>query len=405
MSTDVSDTTVDADAVRNEALSYSVHDRGYAKNPWDLWQRFREAPEILRSEQDGGFWVLADFESARYAGTHEEQFCAGLGRALPAHPEGLLPSDSDGPVHREYRRILNPWTTHTAMAYMEPEIRAICRERLEPLVGATEFDLANAYATPAVLISGIKWLGWPVEEHEQFGEWAHNMLIPGRVDKETTLASWSALSAWIEGEIARRREGDEREDIINAILAAKVQGRPITDKEALQLIVSVFLGSVDTTGSTLNAGFHWLANNPEARDLLRAEPERLPLAVEEFLRTAGTLAYTARTVTRDTELGGCPMKEGEKVALMYAAASRDASEFPNPDEVVLDRKPNRHLAFGAGPHKCAGAPFARMMLRIAIEEALNALGEFEVADEDAVTWEMAQVRICTALPVAHRPRA
>lgn len=389
--------------VRQEAAAYSVHDRQYAKDPWDLWRRFREAPEILRSEQDGGFYILGRFEHARYAATHEELYCARLGRSLPPHPEGLLPSDADGALHREYRKILNPWMTHSAMEYMEDEVRAICKRLLAPLADRTEFDMANDYATPAVLISGLKWLEWPVEEHEKFGKWAHNILIPKGQDKELTLKAWAELSEWITADMERRRR-EGRDDVINAILTAEVEGRPITDKEALQVIISIFLGAVDTTGSTLNAGFHWLAGHPEARDLLRSEPERLPMAVEEFLRVAGTLAYTARTVTQDTELDGCPFKAGDHVALLYSSASRDADEFPNPDEVILDRRPNRHLAFGAGPHKCAGAPFARMMLRIAIQEALNTLGEFEVADEEGVTWEMAQVRICSALPVRHHPR-
>jgi len=402
MATNSTETQVES--VREEALAYSVHDRQHAADPWDLWRRFRESPDILRSDQDGGFWILGRYEHARYAGTHEEQFCAGLGRALPPHPEKLLPSDADGALHREYRRILNPWMTMSAMQYMEPEVRAICRSRLAPLVDKTTIDLADDYATPAILMCGIHWLGWPVEEYARFGNWAHNILIPTHQDKETTLRAWTELSEWIQEDIVKRR-GEERDDVINAVLTGEVEGRPVTDKEALQLIISIFLGAVDTTGSTLNAGLQWLAQNPEARDLLRAEPARLPAAVEEFLRLAGTIAYTARTVTQDTELDGCPMKAGDRVALLFSSASRDAERFPDPDAVVLDRRPNPHLAFGAGPHKCAGAPFARMMLRIAIEEALNALGEFEITDESAVLWEAAQVRICTALPVTHHPRS
>ncbi|AWK76270.1 hypothetical protein CBI38_32920 (plasmid) [Rhodococcus oxybenzonivorans] len=400
MTTHFSD--IQPEAIREEAASYSLHDQSLAKSPWDPWRRFRAASELLRSDQDGGFWILSRYSQIREAAGHEETFCARHGRALPPHPEGLLPSDADGAVHREYRRIINPWMTASAMAYMEPEVTAFCAQRLDQLVSRTEFDIAKDYVSPAIVMSGMKWLDWPVEEYEKFGDWAHAMLIPSHGTVEEKLRAWSELSDWVAGDIERRR-AQPREGVINAVIDAEVEGRPITDKEILQIVISLFLGAVETTGSTLNSAFHYLADHPEAREYLREDPEgRLPLAVEEFLRTAGSLAYTARTVTEDTTLDGCPLKRGDKVALLMSSASRDADVFDNPDEVVLDRKPNRHFAFGAGPHKCAGATFARMMLRIAIQEALAKLGDFRVADESAIGWEMAQVRVCTSMPIIHQ---
>lgn len=400
MATEASETPIEV--LREEAKGYSVHDQQYAKNPWDLWKRFREAPELLHSDQEGGFWALCRYEEVRYAATHEESFCARFGRALPPHPQRLLPSDSDGAQHREYRRILNPWMTHPAMSYMEPEIHRICRELLGPLASRTDIDLANEYSAPAIMMCGLKWLDWPVGEWKTFLHWAHNILIPKK-DPETSMRCWTELSDWVAKDLARRR-GEDRGDIIDAILKAEVDGRPIDDSEALQLTISIFLGAVDTTASTLNSSFHWLAHHPEARDLLRSDAQRLPLAVEEFVRLGGTIAYVSRTVTQDTEVRGCPVREGDRVGLFFSAANRDADEFPDADEVVLDRRPNRHLGFGAGPHKCAGAPFARMMLRITIQEALENLGEFEVADESGVEWQIAQVRLCERLPIKHQPR-
>jgi cytochrome P450 len=201
--------------------------------------------------------------------------------------------------------------------------------------------------------------------------------------------------------IAQRRAESPRDDIIQAILDTEIEGRPVTDDEVLQLVISVFLGAVLTTASTLSSSFQYLAGHPEVRDLLRSEPDRLETAVEEFLRVGGTVVYLARTVEEDTEMAGCPLHQGDKVAMMFSSANR---EFPDPDDVILDRTPNRHMAFGHGPHKCAGAPFARMVLRVSIQEALAHLGEFRIADETTVKWETSTNRLVVSLPVIHEPR-
>lgn len=392
------------DPVREAAASYSLHDQRFASEPWDLWGGFRESPGVLHSDQDGGFWIFSRAEQIRYAGAHEELFCARQGRALPPHPRRLLPSDADGSMHREYRKIINPWMNPAAVSYMEPEVKAIFEQCLEPLVSRTEIDIVQEYLTPAIVMCGLKWLNWPTEDWKRFRDWAHHMLVPSAGTVEEKLRAWNELSEWVMADIERRRSAPHG-DVIDAVIDAEIQGRPIADEEIMQIVISIFLGAGHTTGSTLSAAFHYLANHPEARNMLRADPEgTLPLAIEEFVRTAGTIAYTARTVTEDTTVDGRPMKQGDRVALLMNSANRDESDFPNPDELELDRKPNRHFGFGAGPHKCAGIPFARMMMRFAIEEALAKLGDFHIADESAVRWETAQVRVCTAMPIIHRAR-
>jgi cytochrome P450 len=248
-------------------------------------------------------------------------------------------------------------------------------------------------------------LGWPGDDGDSLAGWAHDIMAAEDVAGPGASArAWSELSRYITQQLERREGEARREDVIQGILDAEIDGRAVTHDEALQLIISVFLGAVHTTASTLSYSLHYLANHPRGRDLLRSDPDRLELAVEEFLRTAGTVVYIARTVDQDTELAGCPLHNGEKVAMMFSSANRDPAEFPNPDDVILDRTPNRHVAFGHGAHKCAGAPFARLVLRVAIEEALARLGEFTVEDEARVRWETSMPRVVASMPVVHHPR-
>ena len=144
-------------------------------------------------------------------------------------------------------------------------------------------------------------------------------------------------------------------------------------------ICTVLLGGgVDTTVNAIGVALVEISRRPEVRKQLVDDPSLIPLAVEEFLRMWSPFQGLSRRVMGDVELGGCPMGEGDRVLLMWASANRDASQFDQPDEVVVDRSPNRHLAFGLGPHRCIGAHLARAELRVALEEVLRRLPDFEV---------------------------
>jgi cytochrome P450 len=141
-----------------------------------------------------------------------------------------------------------------------------------------------------------------------------------------------------------------------------------------------------------------LATHPEDRERLLREPELIPSAVEEFLRAYSPVTM-ARFVTEDFEYKGCPMSEGDRVLMAFPAANRDPSVFADADKVVIDREHNRHVAFGAGIHRCAGSNLARMEMRVAIEEFLARVPDFEVSDPSRVTWAGGQVRGPRTIPV------
>src|SRR5258705_9223356 len=212
--------------VHAEAAAYSFGNQAYGRDPFSLWERFRETPGLLRSAEDSGFWILSRYEEVRQAATQENRFCARFGRHTKPNPGVLLPSDADGADHRKYRRLLTPWMTAEAMKPVESQCRATCAEMLTPLSKRTTFDIAQEYATPAVVMMGIKWLGWPAEDAEHLGKWAHDIMAPalegdtsdaGNWRRENRESSWQELSEYITRKLEDRRSSEPRDDIIQTI--------------------------------------------------------------------------------------------------------------------------------------------------------------------------------------------
>jgi cytochrome P450 len=163
-------------------------------------------------------------------------------------------------------------------------------------------------------------------------------------------------------------------------------------------VALTLIAGVDTTWSAIGSALWHLATHPDDRRRLVREPEIMPTAIEDLLRAYSPVTM-ARIVASDVEYNGCPMHEGDRVLLNFPAANRDPAQFPDPDMVILDREANRHVAFGSGIHRCAGSNLARMELRVAIEEFLARIPEFELDPSGEVTWAGGQVRGPRTLPV------
>jgi cytochrome P450 len=173
---------------------------------------------------------------------------------------------------------------------------------------------------------------------------------------------------------------------------------PVEESVVLGVAALVLIAGVDTTWSAIGSSLWHLATHPGDRRRMVSEPEVMSLAVEELLRAYSPVTM-ARVVTEDVDFRGCPMKAGDKVLMNFPAANRDPEAFEDPDQVVLDRELNRHVAFGSGIHRCAGSNLARMELRVALEEWLGHIPEFRLADDAEVTWAGGQVRGPRRLPV------
>jgi cytochrome P450 len=182
--------------------------------------------------------------------------------------------------------------------------------------------------------------------------------------------------------IATRR-ATPRDDLISHLQAQEVDGAPITDDAVYSLVELLISGGVGTTASLVSQTLVHLFRHPDQRRRLIEDPGLLPRAVEEFLRAFSPTQALARTVTRDVEFRGCPMRKGDRALLAWSSANRDPAQFEHPDEVDIDRWPNRHTAFGMGIHRCAGAHLGRAIARELIGQVLARMPDYAV-DEDGL---------------------
>ncbi len=209
----------------------------------------------------------------------------------------------------------------------------------------------------------------------------HNRQIPTfSTDPEHIAAREAASEPRVEyckRRIAQRR-AEPGDDLVSDILAGQIEGRDVTDDEALRILSLLYLAGHRTTSNSMAGILVELARNPDILARLQAEPEKIPAAVEELLRVETVLHIMPRYCTQDTSLGGQQIRAGEQVYPSFGAANLDSSAIEDAATIDIDRKPNRHMAFGLGVHVCAGAPLARLQLRVFIEELLARVETLEL---------------------------
>jgi cytochrome P450 len=340
---------------------------------------------VARSEAWNGFWALLRYEDVLAAAGNPELFTTTVQNVVPrlAFTGRRPPLHLDPPDHTPYRRALNPYFTPAKMAAIEPALRRIVADLLDPLIaaGGGDFCAEFTHRLPGYVFAEFfnltPELGMAIREAtREFVDAVQRFEAEGV--KRTSLALYDIARTII----AMRQEEplDPADDPTSGLLAARVDGQPLPEEMLLgtlrQFIVVGMVAPCVFIGSMV---VH-LAEHPELQAQLRADPGLIPAAVEEYLRLLTPYRGFARTPTRDVEIGGRLIRKDEPVALVYASANRDESVFPDPGEFVLDR-PNigRHLAFGAGPHRCAGAPLATLMLQVTLGELLARTSSIELA--------------------------
>jgi cytochrome P450 len=206
------------------------------------------------------------------------------------------------------------------------------------------------------------------------------------------------MGEYFAGHIEQRKKRPT-DDLISTLMNARDKdGQPLSDTHVLGSLRLLLIAGIDTTWSAIGSSLWHLAKTPADRDRLIAEPELMPTAIEEFLRAYSPVTM-AREVMKETVVSGCPIKPGNMVLLSFPAANRDPAMFPDADKVLIDRKENRHAAFGLGIHRCVGSNLARMEMTVAIEEWLKRIPDFRLDPAGQVTWSEGTVRGPRQLPM------
>ena len=384
---------------------YDILDDDYVADPYPVWADLREQCPIAHSDRWGGSWLptrYADVAAIAHDVDHFSSRDVGVltftaeERPPPPIDIPLPPLDADPPVHTWTRRLLLPWFSHTRVDGYEEYTRELCNRLIDEFIDDGSADAARDYAQQIPVRVIALTLGVPSDMSDTFTGWVRDVLEFAH-DEVRSAAGRDSIVAYLIGQLEERRS-EPGDDLISELLHTDVDGGPIPDLQIMGMAALTLIAGVDTTWSAIGSSMHHLATHPGDVQRLIDEPELMSTAVEELLRAYSPVTM-ARIAVDDIEVGGCPIKAGDKVLMNFPGANRDPEAFDRADEVVLDRANNRHVAFGVGIHRCAGSNLARMELRVAIEEWLRRIPSFALAENAEVTWAGGQVRGPRTVPV------
>ena len=362
----------EADAFVDQALM------GVAE-PQPMYKALRESAPVFRSPEAVVLSRLTDIEMAL---KHTELFSSNMDAVDLGNIRPLIPLQIDPPEHAKYRRILDPLFTPREMAQREPSVAKLVNEMIDRFAGRGEVDFHEEFAVPLPCTVFLQLLGLPLEDLDQFLEWKDGVIRPegaegydGRHDASQAVAQqiYDYFDRAIDEHIA-----SPRDDVLSSMIAANVAGQPLSREELLDICFLFLIAGLDTVTDSLDCFFVYLARHPDHRHQLVEEPDVLPHAIEELLRWETPVPGVVRVAMQDVEVGGCPISKGERVSPLLGAANTDPAEFPDPEVVDFNRSPNRHRAFGGGPHRCLGSHLARMELRVALREFHRRIPDYEI---------------------------
>ncbi|HLG92658.1 MAG TPA: cytochrome P450 [Acidimicrobiales bacterium] len=375
-----------------------------ANDPREAYRTLRERCPVAQGSMGA---YVSRFEDVAWALRHPEVFSSEAAALDIGQEQPLIPLQVDPPLHTQYRRLLNPWFTPKKVAELEPDVRVLVRRLIDAFAPRGECDFHEEYATPLPSTIFLRLMGLPQSDLPTFLRWRDNVIRPDvdPHDLETAALirkqTGEEISSYFEEalEAARRQPGD---GLLGLLVSAEMDGRRLSREELLGMCHLLLLGGLDTVTATLDCMIAYLATHPEHRRAIVADPSLIGPAVEELLRRESPVQVVPRVVRQDITLRGVELREGQLVSLVIGAANHDEEEFSDPDEVVLGRDGNRHVAFGGGHHFCLGAHLARLELRVGLEEFHRRIPEYRIPEGTRLQYSPG-IRQAESLPLVFSP--
>ncbi|MCB2076053.1 MAG: cytochrome P450 [Novosphingobium sp.] len=358
------------------------NDEEYRKDPQGRLNGLRDrhrlfyTPKGRKSLLGGGTWVFTHGADIRAVLQDPETFRSSgnrpFGKALGENWV-LVPIDLDPPEHTRMRKFMNPLFSPKRVAELAGKVERRAVELITPLQGRQGCSFIEDFARPFPVTIFLEMFGLPVSEMPKFVDWVEAIIhSQGQVQLDAMRELRDYLAIVIED-----RRQSPRDDLISLAVTAEIEGKALTYDELMGMCIMLFMGGLDTVTSSLSFIFRHLAENPEHQEFLRKFPDMIPTAIEELLR-AYPIITTGRIASRDVDFDGIVIRKGENVACPLACSSRDPDEIDGSTEIDLTRNPNRHSAFGFGPHRCIGSHLARRELVVAVEQWLKLLQPFRL---------------------------
>ena len=391
-------------------LSFDPYDPSLVADPYPVYADLREDAPVYRGA-NGTWWALSRFDDVKAALGDQETYCSSQGLLVleasadyepPSFPPGNLLL-MDPPEHTAYRALVSRRFLQRSVATLEQRIADLADVLLDRFIEQGSADLVPTFtvALPAMVFSDL--LGIPKGDWERFQQWSALLVSPAPTPE--AMAAHHEAAEEVSAYLARLRLeklANPADDLLSEMACGTIGDQPLGEAEYVGFGIAMLIAGNDTTSNALANACYLLAAHPGERALLQAEPDLIVGAVEEILRYEPPVHGLARTLTRDVELHGSTMREGDKVLLLFASANRDEREFPDGERFDVRRRGVGHLAFGYGVHYCVGVHLARIEARIGLRALLTRIPDYQLS-APAVWRQLVPTRPMASLPVEFTP--
>ena len=400
--------------VEDWTTDYDIRDEGYIENPVPMWAEMREKCPIAHTDRLGGSWNPTRFDDIREMAKMTDEFSSRQVLVMPPAPNtpemsryeqmiAAAPITADPPIHTWTRRMLLPAFAPKAVTRWQDYTEELCHQLIDGFIESGQCDGAVDYSQqiPPRVIAHM--IGVDPGMADQFVIWVNAVLGEAMSDPEARLRARDELLGFIGAEVAKR-SSDPQDDLLTELIFMELDHpeADITPAVVVGITNLLIVAGIDTTWSSIGSALWHLSQNPDDRQRLLDEPDLLPVAIEEFLRYYAPVTM-ARVAEQDVDFNGVHIKNGDKILMNFPAACHDPEHFDNPDEFIIDRARNRHVAFGSGIHRCAGSNLARLEMTTAVRVFLERIPHFTLSDREPMKWAGGQVRGPRIMPFSFEP--
>jgi cytochrome P450 len=373
------------------------------RDPYPLYKEMRSKCPVAHTKALDGYWVVADYDNIKAVERDYKTFSNSEGTGIPNQAMRLFPIDLDPPTQTAFRVVLSPHFTTSAAEQWRPSMMEETNALIDKFIERGEADLASELVRPVLPSVVLPKIGVPMKDVANVTTWTW-ILTRDRVSDPAAVQDAAVkIMTYLAKLVTARRKSPPQKDIVGDLMSAKIGDRLLTDAEVQNVLMLLLLGALDTqAGVTLEALRHF-SEHPEDKKKMLDNPDKWPLAVEEFIRFTSPVQGLKRTVMNDTELAGVSLRKGDRVFLLFGSGSRDEKYFTEPEKCVLERTPNAHLAFGSGPHLCIGRNIARLQIELTLRIILERLPDFKIKDGVKLEYLVGETRGIKALPVTFTP--
>lgn len=361
--------------------SPNLADPAFLEDPFPFYELGRPMSPMWLEPLNG--WMTFKYDECVAILKDHHNWSSGGPRPPEGAPDPVQPGmlGSDPPRHTRLRALVSQAFTPRMVEQLEPRLRQIACELLDPVMERGECDLVETLAYPLPVIAIAEILGVEPEKRERFKVWSDLVVqqlgISGQPLPDEIVQEMEEYF----GRLCEERRANPRNDLVSGLVQAEMDGEKLNFEELMQMLILLLVAGNETTTNLIGNAMLTFMEHPGELAKVQAEPSLLPNALEEVLRYNSPVQATVRTATRDFEFAGRPIKQDQQMAVWLGAANRDPEQFPDPLRFDVTRSPNRHLAFGMGIHFCLGSPLARLEARVAWEELLKRATNFRRTSE------------------------